>query len=206
MSAKPIADWPAITVDWRAGIKTKLEMSQEYGVSRQAIEKHFAKRGIERDLKAKINAKADAIVAKAAVKVTTERPVASEEEIIEANAQVVADVHGRQRGLIARLRNVVAGMLAEVDAEVANPELFEKMGELLAEESGEKLNELYRKVMSLPSRVDSVKKLSETLKILIALEREAYNIQPGADPAKQLGEKIGMSAAEAWKLSINAIS
>jgi hypothetical protein len=50
-------DWELIEKDWRAGIKTKLQMSQEYAVSRAAMDKHFDKRGITRDLKEKIRLK-----------------------------------------------------------------------------------------------------------------------------------------------------
>lgn len=51
-------DWDAIEPDWRAGIKTKKQMAEEYGVSRAAMDKHFNKVGVERDLTARIQAKA----------------------------------------------------------------------------------------------------------------------------------------------------
>ena len=41
----------------------------------------------------------------------------------------------------------------------------------------DRLNELYLKVVGIPSRVESIKKISETLKTLITLEREAYGLQ-----------------------------
>ena len=40
----------------------------------------------------------------------------------------------------------------------------------------DKMNDLYRKVVSTPSRIDSVKKLADTLKTLVGLEREAWGI------------------------------
>lgn len=45
----------------------------------------------------------------------------------------------------------------------------------------DKLNELYNSIISLPERVKSAKALSETLKNLIGLERQAY----GLDDAQQ---------------------
>ncbi len=39
----------------------------------------------------------------------------------------------------------------------------------------DKLNEIYHKVISMPERVKSVKALSEALKNLIGLERQAYD-------------------------------
>ncbi|MGQ7090747.1 hypothetical protein ACUOBA_18165, partial [Escherichia coli] len=43
------------------------------------------------------------------------------------------------------------------------------------------LNEIYQKVISLPSRVKSMKDLSDSLKTLIGLEREAYSIENKAE-------------------------
>lgn len=57
MSAKDTnkqIDWESIEKDWRAGIKTKLQMSEEHDVSRAAMDKRFKKLGIERDLSEKI--------------------------------------------------------------------------------------------------------------------------------------------------------
>ena len=41
----------------------------------------------------------------------------------------------------------------------------------------DKLNDLYHKIISMPQRVKSMKDLSDTLKTLIGLEREAYSIK-----------------------------
>jgi len=46
----------------------------------------------------------------------------------------------------------------------------------------DKLNDLYRKVIATPQRIDSLKKLAETLKHLIYLEREAFDIVPAPTP------------------------
>ena len=74
---------------------------------------------------------------------------------------------------------VLDKLLTELEAQVDSPEEFEKLGELMysPDDKGmDKLNDLYKKVTSLPSRIDSAKKLGETLKVLIALEREAYGV------------------------------
>ena len=62
-SSRAEIDWEKIEPHWRAGIRTKLEISNEFGVSRAAMDKHFKKLGIERDLTAKIQAKAESLVA-----------------------------------------------------------------------------------------------------------------------------------------------
>jgi len=68
-------------------------------------------------------------------------------------------------------------MLAELEFQTNSVESLEAMADLLAspEEKGvDKMNDLFRKVISTPGRIDSLKKVSETMKNLIALEREAY--------------------------------
>ena len=45
---KPPVDWVLVETDWLEGIKSKQQMSIEYGVSRAGIDKHFAKLCIER--------------------------------------------------------------------------------------------------------------------------------------------------------------
>ncbi|MNW02939.1 hypothetical protein D3C71_1988010 [compost metagenome] len=56
------------------------------------------------------------------------------------------------------------------------------MGQLMLcpDENGrDRLNELYHAIISMPERVKSMKALSETLKNLIGLERQAYSMDEG---------------------------
>jgi hypothetical protein len=52
MAGEEKIDWEEMEPDWRAGIISKKQLSKQYGVSRAAIDKHWAKLGIERDLAA----------------------------------------------------------------------------------------------------------------------------------------------------------
>ena len=40
----------------------------------------------------------------------------------------------------------------------------------------DKLNDLYQKIISLPGRAKTMKDLGETLRVLIALERQAFGL------------------------------
>ena len=53
--------------EWRAGLVSVLQLSRDYGVSRAGIIKHWDKEGVERDLLAKIQARAEALVTHDAV-------------------------------------------------------------------------------------------------------------------------------------------
>lgn len=182
-------DWDAMESDWRAGIKTKKQMSAEHGVSRAAMDKHWAKLGIERDLTEKIRMEAESLVARDAVtrEVTQTRLHATEREVVEANAVMQADVIRAHRADIGRYRRLCQSMLAQLESETDNPEVFEQIGELLSapdEKGTDKLNDAYRKAISLPMRIDGVKKLAETLKILIGLERQVFGIADNAEGDK----------------------
>lgn len=60
--AKP--DWEAIELAYRAGVLSIRELVGKYSISHQALSKRAKKDDWERDLKAKVQAKADALVAK----------------------------------------------------------------------------------------------------------------------------------------------
>ncbi|MBK9497321.1 MAG: hypothetical protein IPO08_22935 [Xanthomonadales bacterium] len=116
------------------------------------------------------------------------RTVAAESnDVVEANANAIAAVEITQRKDIRELREMVAMLAEECRAQVKNPADFEKLGELMAKDDGDgsidKLNELYRKVVSMPGRISAVKQLAETLKILIELERKVLKMD-AADSQK----------------------
>ena len=203
-------DWDAIEPQWRAGIKTKLQISEEFGVSRAAMDKHFAKLGIDRDLTEKIRAKAEALVTQAQVtREVTAESIATEREIVDANANAQADAVLGQRRDVSRSRGVVQKLFAELETQLDCAEDFAKLGELMAspdDNGADKLNELYRKVMSLPSRVDSAKKLADALRVLIELERKVLRIKDDSsleDAAKKFGDGVAMSAMEAYSRMCN---
>ena len=193
MAAHKKVDYEAIEPGWRAGIKSPLQLANEYTaatggqVSRSAIIKHFEKLGVARDLKARVQAKANAMVAQAMVtgKVSTATTVA-EATIINAAATDQAQVQISHRTDITRMRRLVLVLLAECEAECGDPALFEQLGEILRnpDKSGQdRLNEAYRKAISLPQRIKGVKDLADALRGLVAMEREAYGLESGADKA-----------------------
>lgn len=195
MAAQRKVDYEAIEPGWRAGIKSPAQLAAEYteqtgvSVSRSAIIKHFEKLGIPRDLKAKVNAKADAMVAEAMVtgKVSTVTTV-KEAQIIDAAAVDVATVRISHRRDITRMRALVLRLLTECEAESGDPALFAELGDLMrnpGEDGTDRLNDAYRKAVSLPTRIKGVKELADTLKVLVGLEREAYGIGSGDGEGKE---------------------
>lgn len=191
---KKSIDWERIEYDYRAGILSVREISEARGVSHTAVNKKAKQLGWERDLKAKIKAKADALVSKAEVsKEVSSRRVATEKETVDSNAKLLADVRMSHRKDISRFRNLASKMLAELEGVTDNQDLFDELGELMRnpdDKGQDRRNDLYQRVIDLPSRSKTMKEMSDTLKTLIGLERDAYDIVT-ASKLEMTGENGG---------------
>lgn len=194
---RKVIDWEAVEMQYRAGIRSLKEIGAEFGVSDAGILKRAKRDSWERDLKAKIQAKADAKVSASVVsaEVSAGRKL-TEQAVVEVNAQAVANKRIAHRTDIARMRSLVLMMLGELEQETGNVDLFEELGELLRAEDDkgqDKRNDIYRRVISSASRIDSMKKLAETMKVLIAMEREAFGIKSDNDlpPENALAALMG---------------
>lgn len=183
----PVTDWPVIEADYRAGIKSLRTIAGEHGVAESTIRKRANKEDWARDLGARIQAKADALVRSAAVRseVRTKTRV-PEHVVVDANAGAVFHVHMSQRSDIQRSLDLCRKLFGEIEAQTDNVELFAKLGELMDESSTDAetgrqrrdlLNEGYRKALSTAGRVDSAKKLVEMLEKGVRMQREAFGIK-----------------------------
>ena len=177
---RKVIDWESVEIQYRAGIRSLKDIGREFDVSDAAIVKRAKRDGWTRDLRAKIHAKAEYKVSESLVsaEVSAQTKV-REREVIEANAAAVADVRLAHRNDIRRSRALTNKLLDELEGLTDNRELFEQLGELMhsPDDKGmDRLNDLYRKVVELPNRTKVMKDLAETLKTLIALERQAYNL------------------------------
>ena len=182
-NAKPAPDWEKIEADYRAGVLSLREIADANpGVNHVAIARRAKRDGWSRDLSAKIRAKADALVTDQAVTAdVTPRRAISEREIIDANAQAIVSVRLSHRKDIQRSRRITMGLLEELEQQTGadNVAMLEQMGELLRSEDDkgqDKLNDLYRKIISLPGRAKTMKDLGESLRVLVTLERQAFGL------------------------------
>lgn len=211
MTGKKAIDWETIETDYRAGVKSLRAMATEYGVSHVAIKKRADKDGWVKDLSAKIKAAAEAKVNKAAVNssVNAERQV-TERTVIEANAENQKDIILGHRTDIGRARKLAISLLEELEGASSDPALLSQLGELVqsnlesevGQKLADKLMDAFHKASSLPGRVGTMKALSETIKNLIALEREAFGIEsktPIDDAFKTSGITVSFITANAPK-------
>lgn len=173
-------DWDAVELQYRAGLRSLKDIGVEFGVSDAGIIKRAKRDGWSRDLSAKIQAKAEAKVSAAAVSVEVSAGKRlAEHVVIEANAEAILRVRLAHRQDIARCRTLALSLLGELESVTADPALYEELGDFLRADDDrgqDKRNDLYSKIISSAGRIDSTKKLAETLKVLIGLEREAFGL------------------------------
>lgn len=173
-------DWEAIERAYRAGLLSVREIAASQAITHGAINKRAKRDGWERDLNAKIKAKADALVSKRTVSTeVSSKQVETEREIIEVNAEVIANIRMAHRGDIRRSRTLTNKLLDELEGVTDNRDLFEELGELMRnpdDKGMDRRNDLYQKIIELPGRSKVMKELAETLKTLITLERQAYDL------------------------------
>jgi len=213
---RSVIGWERIKLQYATNTMSVRELAAEHGVSHTLINRKVKKDGWARDLSVRVSLAANAKVARqAARKAAQERftparapwaspqlsepaseraaraPAISEVDIIDSEAAIQAHVRMAHRKSISRVRVLSTVMLAELEASVIDADLLEQFGELMRapdDKGQDKLNDLYHKVISLPGRVDTMKKLAESMKIMIGLEREAHGIDTlsGSDDANPL--------------------
>lgn len=187
-TARKAPDWERIEIEYRAGVLSLREIAAQYeGINHVAIARRAKRDNWSRDLSEKIQTRAEALVTQATVTADVTAKRVTEREVIEANAQRIAQVRGEHRHDITRMRSLVLRLLSECEAEAADPDAFEGIGALLnsPDERGvDKLNEAYRKATSLPVRIKGVKELADTMKTLVGMEREAYGIASAEEPSE----------------------
>ena len=189
MSEKRIIDWEAVEREYRAGFRSLRDIAGEFGITETAIRKRAKRDEWERDLSAKVAAKADALVRKAEVRSEVRsETMFSERELVDASANVIADAVLGQRADVKRARATAQRLWALVDAELDHPEEFAAIGEMLAapDENGQdKLNDMYRAAIGLPQQIKNVKLLADAIKVLIELERRVLKIDDQQSDASE---------------------
>lgn len=188
---KPRADWERIELDYRAGILTLREMASVGGVTEGAIRKRAKRDAWTRDLAGKIKSKADDLVRREEVrKAVRKDTILSERVLVNGAAQLIADVRIGHKTHILRALNLLNKLFDDLEDLGDEQERIRDMIDHLKEEGDDgdsmsKIIELANRISSLPSRSKVMKELVDTLKNLIALERQAYDIvaEVGGDPA-----------------------
>jgi hypothetical protein len=183
-------NWSLIDGAWRAGILSIRSIADEYTkltgkpVSPSGIRKHYTELGVARDLTSRINARAQELVNIELVhELVHTETVISEDEIVDINAQQHKVIILTERRDVARVRRILMQLLDDLEDQVMNRELYENLGEIMQSpdrSDHDKLNDFYLRVISFPGRVKNMKKLADSLKTLVDLERRIYKLDEKA--------------------------
>jgi len=202
---KPAPDWERIELDFRAGVLSLREIATPYKVTEGAIRKRAKKEDWQRDLKAKIQSKADELVRKEAVRSSVRaNQVASEKDVVNANAKAIADVRLSHRTDIGEARELTSAMFKEL-RQSTDPETLERLkalGEIMAnpdDHGRDKLSEMYQAIISLPERSKTLKLLVESMQKLVDMERTAFGLDDKGGDDKERGLST-LATAELKKL------
>lgn len=183
---KPQIDWERIELDYRAGVKSLREIAEGSGTSHVNIAKRAKAQGWVRDLTKKIEAKANELVNKASVNSPVNKASpAAEKATVEAVASTQASVRLAHRADIERTRRICMSMMSELEQQSGDAQLMAEAAEILrstppeemTKEKRAKLAEAAAKAGSLQARSSVMRSLSESLKVLVALERQAFGIR-----------------------------
>lgn len=194
-------DWAVIEAEYRAGIKPLRLIGEEQGISHAAITKRAKRDEWTRDLGARIQAKADALVSKAVVsKEVANAKKVTEQAIVEANATLQYTVRMEHRTDIKRARTLFQTLLGELEVLGSSGDLARDLFEMINDpedddepKSEAAKNRIYRMrqtleaVLSVPGRIDSGKKAVEMLEKLVRMEREAFGISADEGDDKNKG-------------------
>ena len=178
--SKSQIDWEAVEREYRTGIRSLRDIATEFGCVEGAIRKKAKAQEWERDISAKVAAKAEALVRRQEVRaeVRTENAV-SEREQINASAQMMADTVLSQRDNVKRAMAVVIALWNEVEAAGDYTEKFRRVGEMMRNDDDfgqDRLNDMYHAAIGMPQRVKNVKLLADALKVLIELQRKILKL------------------------------
>ena len=185
MSAKkPAEDWEAIKRMYRAGTPSVRAIASKNNISEGAIRKRAKEFGWQRDLTDEVRAAAKARLVRTEVR----NPYAQDEvrtksEIVDSAAEALVQVVRSHRKDIAAGRMLVQTLLGQLMGVVENRECFESIIEVAtAEDENPQRRAMMMKAISLPVHASTIRDLSQAMKNMIALERQAFNLTDGMEP------------------------
>jgi hypothetical protein len=170
-------DWAYAQAQYELGIKSIHNIALDIGATDSNVSNHATRQGWIRDPLARKRMQEE-MEAIAAEKYRAERDKARA-EVVSITATMQSTVLVEHRQDIKKARSIITQLLEELSAVTMGVEEFENLAELMEapDERGlDRLNTVYRRIISMPDRVSSMNTLATALKTLILLERQAFGI------------------------------
>lgn len=187
-------DWEEIERQYRAGALSIAAIGRQHGVSHVTILRKAKARGWLRDLSAQVRQVATATLLQPEVQTCSTR-----EAIDGAAAQIVRVVREHRKDISAA-RGIVSSLMSELQATCADPVAVESA---IAAEADPRSRDRMLRAVALPSRADTVVKLTTALKSVIAMEREAFSIEGAPDRPPDLA---GISIETMTSMQLDVIT
>lgn len=199
----PRADWEKIHADFRAGKLSVCEIARQHGISDAAIRKRAKAQGWVRDLGDRVRQETRAKLAREDAK-----PVGSgfgsgsgsgfsredEARTIEIAADRGVAVVREHRAILRRGFDLADRMLNELEAVTTKrDELVALIEEATKDDKSPQRRNAMLKAVEVPGRIAALKDLSMSLKNLIPLDRQAFNLDEAKTAEDSLGALIAAS-------------
>lgn len=179
--SQSVVDWEAIEKEYRAGVLSVREIGKQHRLSEGAIRKRARRDGWERDLTDKVREKVRTALVRSEVRTETDaNSPRTEREIVDDAAAAVVALVREHRSDLRDGRELAATLLSQLKAVTGNREAIEGAIVELTE-AGPRQQAMLRAV-ALPAHVACLRDLSNVLKNLIPLERQAFNVDDGGPP------------------------
>lgn len=157
MATERNTDWERIEAQYSAGSMSLREIASEHQLTEGAIRKRAKRDAWTRDLSVKVRAKADALVRKDLVRTEVRKETASDTLTVEVEATVQARIRLSHRTDIQRGKRITNALMEELEG-LTKPETPKKDR------------------IPLKERASILKQLSDTQRVQVAMEREAFGI------------------------------
>ena len=172
---KAATDWEEVERLYRADLRTNAQLAAQFNVHVSTVARRAKKHGWTKDLKQRIKERTNALVQKRAV-----QALASDDQTIEENAQINANIRMTHRKDIGDARSIAMTLLDDLQAQIGadNRARLEDLfiAALKANAIDESALEAYERVTSLSNHVRVMKDLADTMTKLVTLERQAYGL------------------------------
>ena len=155
-------DWEAIELRYRGGTESLRHIAKVHGITEGAIRQRAKRFEWTRDLKARVQEATERLL----VRKSATRDVRTERDQVAVEAEMRSEVVLRHRSEVVRGRGVCLRMLAELEAQTADPVTLEELRDLVRSggaEVSDRLRDAFQAVTSLPERVKTLKGLAEIL-------------------------------------------
>jgi hypothetical protein len=203
-----LPDWELIEEHYRAGILSLRAIASQFGITEGAIRKRAKAEGWQRSLADKVRKAAREKLVRSDGTLEGTQPRSSDKDVAEKAADVIVSVARDHRSTIKRGRGLVFSLLAELQEASDNREAIEE--EIEIETAGDrdgKRRAMMLKAVGLPSRAGVMLNLSAAMKNIVALERQAFNMDDAPSIETAIGNAItdAMTAREAAEAYINLV-